>query len=225
MDLARVNCAANEGAGRRLDPVREEIANTITHGIGLALSVAGIIALIDAAASAGGIVLVSCVIYGSTLVALYAASTVYHGATCPRKKRVLRVADHICIYLLIAGTYTPFSIIKLQGPWGWTMFGVVWGLAIVGSVTKVYLIHRADLFAAGLYLGMGWIGALAIKPIIMSIPPAGLALVVIGGLLYTGGVYFFLRDARRRYFHAVWHVFVMGGSACHYFAVLYYVVP
>lgn len=210
---------------RKLDPIREEIANTITHGIGFLLSIVGIITLAVSAAPGDGLGMMSCMIYGGTLVSLYGASTVYHGLTCPRKKAVMRVADHICIYLLIAGTYTPISVIALRETWGWALFGVIWGLAIVGSILKLFTMNRADTFAAMLYIGMGWLALIAVKPIYHALPAGGLALIVAGGLFYTLGVYFFLKDEKIPYYHAIWHLFVMAGSACHFFAVLFYVLP
>jgi hemolysin III len=202
----------------------EELANSITHGIGLALSIAGFIALLVVAAFRGGALrIVSCAIYGATLVCLYAASTLYHSLSSPRAKRALKIFDHSAIYLLIAGTYTPFTLVILRGGWGWSLFATVWALAMAGIVFKLWFIDHFRILSTVLYLAMGWIALIAIKPLLSTIPAHGLYWLVAGGLLYSIGVAFFA--ARRLPFgHAIWHVFVMAGSTCHYFAVLFYVV-
>ncbi|MGH9748237.1 MAG: PAQR family membrane homeostasis protein TrhA [Candidatus Acidiferrales bacterium] len=202
----------------------EELANTITHGIGLVMSIAGFIALVIVAAFRGGALqIISCAVYGSTLVCLYAASTLYHAVRSPRIKRTLKVFDHCAIYLLIAGTYTPFTLVTLRGGWGWSLFAIVWALAMAGIVFKLWFIDHFKILSTILYLAMGWIAVIAIKPLFGSIPVHGLYLLIAGGLLYSVGVAFFA--ARRlRFGHAIWHVFVLAGSACHYFAVLFYVI-
>ncbi len=204
----------------------EEIANSVTHGVGLLLSVVGLVVLVALAAVQGSTLhVVSSGIYGVTLVALYAASTAYHACREPRRKAICRRIDHCAIYLLIAGTYTPFTLVSLPRGWGWTLFALVWGMAAVGILAKLFIdLDRFIYLDAGLYLLMGWMAVLAIEPILAHVPPAGIAWIVAGGLLYTAGVWFYLRD-HNRYWHAIWHLFVLGGSACHYFAVLTSVLP
>lgn len=206
-------------------PDVEELANSLTHGIGLALSVTGLVILLVLAARRGTAWhIVSCAVYGATLVLLYAASTLYHSVRSPRIKRVCKVIDHSAIYLLIAGTYTPFTLVNLRGPWGWSLFGVVWGLALVGILWKIWFVDHFVIVSTTIYLLMGWLAVIALKPLVALVPLGGLALIFAGGLAYTAGVGFF---AWRRlpYHHAVWHVFVLIGSVCHYFAVLFYVLP
>jgi hemolysin III len=203
----------------------EEIANSLTHGVGLLLSVVGLVVLIVVAALHGGAVnVVSCAIYGATLVCLYAASTIYHGVPSPRWRRALKTLDHCAIYLLIAGTYTPFTLVSLRGGWGWTLFGIVWGLAIAGILLKLWFVDHFAIASTIVYLAMGWLVVVAAKPILSSVPRVELIWLAAGGLLYTGGVVFFAWQ-RLRFSHAIWHLFVLGGSACHYVAVLYYVAP
>jgi hemolysin III len=202
----------------------EEIANSITHGLGGLLAIAGLVVLNTFAALKGSAWhVVACSIYGATMVLLYTTSTLYHSIQHPRAKAVLRVLDHSAIFLLIAGTYTPFTLVNLRGPWGWSLFGVIWGLALLGIVFQIGLLRRpaASLL---LYVAMGWTVLVAMKPLIGAVAPGGLALLVSGGLAYTGGIVFY---AWRRlpYGHAVWHLFVLAGSALHFFAILFYVVP
>lgn len=202
----------------------EELANSITHGIGLVLSVAGFaVLLVFAILRGGALQIASCAVYGSTLVCVYAASTLYHALPSPRMKRALKIFDHCAIYLLIAGTYTPFTLVTLRGGWGWSLFAIVWALAMAGIVFKVWFIDHFPILSTVLYLAMGWIAVVAIKPLLSSIPAHGLYWLVAGGVLYSIGVAFFA--ARRlRFGHAIWHVFVIAGSACHYVAVLFYVI-
>lgn len=160
-------------------------------------------------------------VFGGTLVALYAASTLYHSIPAPRAKHVFRILDHVAIFLLIAGTYTPFTLGVLRGTWGWTLFGIVWALAAVGIVFKVVLGTRFPRASTIFYLAMGWLIIVAARPLMMNMPSAGVWLLAAGGLAYTCGVIFFVLD-HRRYMHAVWHIFVMAGSACHFVAVLRY---
>jgi hemolysin III len=203
-------------------PLADEIANTITHGLGLVLSLVGMPVLILAIAARGdALLVVGASVFGATLVALYAASTLYHAIPAPRIKRMLRIADHVAIFLLIAGTYTPFTLGVLRGAWGWTLFGVVWSLAACGIVFKVALGVRYPRASTMFYLAMGWLIVIAIRPLMLALPNAGLWWLVAGGLSYTVGVVFFVLD-RHKYMHAVWHLFVMAGSACHFMAVLRY---
>ena len=205
--------------------VGEEVANSVTHGVGIVLSVAGLAAL-TAFASVFGTAwhIVSCSIYGVTQILLYTASTLYHSIPLPRAKSVLRVLDHAAIFLLIAGTYTPFALVNLGGVLGWIIFGVVWGLAITGIALQTILIRHKAILTVIPYVAMGWLAVFAVKPMIESIEPGGLVLLTAGGLCYTLGCAFY---AWRRlpYNHAIWHVFVMAGSALHFFAVFFYVIP
>jgi hemolysin III len=204
---------------------RHELANSVTHGTGLALSVAGCALLVTVAALRGSARhIVACSIYGGTLVCLYSASTIYHSVRSRRLKRVLRIVDHSSIYLLIAGTYTPFTLILLRGGWGWTLFGLVWGLSVAGIVLKVWFVDRMPIVSTLVYVAMGWLVIIAIKPVVAVVPLAAILWLLAGGLFYTGGVAFFAWE-KLPYHHAIWHLFVLGGSVCHYFAVLHYVVP
>lgn len=203
---------------------REELANALTHGSGLAASLVGLPVLVLAAASRGTTrQLVACAIFATSLVLLYAASTIYHALRSARAKHVMRVLDHIAIYVLIAGTYTPFALGVLHGAWGWTLLGLVWGLAALGVVHKLVLAFRFPLLSTLLYLGMGWMAVIAVGPLTRALPGAALWLLVAGGLCYTAGVPFYLRD-RLRYRHAVWHLFVLAGSGFHYAAVLLFAI-
>ena len=203
----------------------EEIAHAITHGVGLLLGIAGLVVLIVFASLRGDAWhVVSVSVYGATLVLLYAASTFYHALPAPRAKNVFRVLDHAAIYLLIAGTYTPFMLVNLRGGWGWALFGVVWSLAVLGIVLEAVAKQRVKVFSVILYLGLGWLVAIAVKPLMQSVEPGGLLLLVAGGLAYSVGVVFY-GWKRLPYHHAVWHVFVMAGSLSHFFAVLFYVIP
>ena len=210
-------------AKERLPP--EEVANCATHGVGLALSVAGFVALVALAWAYGDAWhLASCGVYGASLVALYLASTLYHGARAPRAKQLLQALDHCGIYLLIAGTYTPFTLVTLRGPWGWTLFGLVWGLALAGILFRVIFGTRYRPLAVASYVMLGWLCVVAVKPILAAVPLAALAWIAAGGLAYTTGVFFFAAE-RIPHHHAIWHLFVLGGSICHYVAVLMYVLP
>jgi len=213
-------------AGRPTHPRRgEEIASAITHGIGTAAAIAGLAVLATVAATHGDAWhVVSVSIFGATLVLLYTASTLYHGLPLGRAKAVFRVLDHSAIYLLIAGTYTPFALVSLRGPWGWSVLGVIWGCAVVGIVLRTAFGSRWRVAPVIFYVAMGWAGVVAIRPMIAAVPARGLALVALGGLAYTFGIVFY-GWRRLPYHHAVWHLFVLAGSTLHYFAVLLYVVP
>ncbi|GAK59124.1 channel protein, hemolysin III family [Candidatus Vecturithrix granuli] len=206
--------------------VYEELANSITHGIGIYLGVAGLAILVVFASLYGNAWhIVSCSIYGVTLVLLYTASTLYHSFRHPQVKHVFRIIDHASIYLLIAGTYTPFTLVPLRGAWGWSLFSVIWILALGGIITKIFFIHRFEIFSRFLYLIMGWIVVVAGKPMLQIVPARGILWLVIGGLSYTIGIIFYALDKKFSYAHAIWHVFVLVGSICHFFAVMFYVVP
>jgi hemolysin III len=209
----------------RLYTLGEEVVHGITHGIGTGLSIAGLILLVVLAIRYGNIYhIVSFSVYGATLVILYLASTLYHSFQHPTVKHVFRIIDHASIFLLIAGTYTPFLLVAIQGAWGWTLLFVVWGLAILGVSFKTLFIHRFQKLSVLAYILMGWLSVVAIKELLANIPLGGLILIGIGGVVYTVGVIFYALK-RIRYNHAIWHVFVMGGSICHYFAVLFYLAP
>lgn len=216
-------------AGGRTQTLREEIANSVTHGLGFAASLALAPVLVMAAVrSHDPWRIVAASIFAATLILLYAASTLYHALpapSVPRGKEVLQRLDHAAIYLLIAGTYTPFVLVTLRGPWGWSLFGVVWGLALVGVVLKsAFGASRLVRLSTAVYVGMGWLAVVAVRPLLDQVPPAGLLWLAAGGLCYTGGVAFFVWE-RLRYSHALWHLFVLAGSACHAWAVLRYVLP
>ena len=205
--------------------IGEEIAHTITHGMGMLLSVAGLAVLVGFASVNGDAWhIVSCSIYGATLFLLYSASTLYHGIPHPRAKPVLRQLDHAAIYLLIAGTYTPFMLVSLRGPWGWSLFGVIWGIALLGVVLEFINLKRFKRLSLALYLGLGWIVVIAINPMLDQVAPGGLVLLLIGGLCYSFGVIFYVWK-KLAYHHAIWHVFVLAGSIFHFFSVLLYVIP
>lgn len=203
----------------------EEIASALTHGCGLAACFAAVPALVLAAVQrADGWLLTGCVVFGATLLLLYATSTCYHVARSPVVKHRLRMLDHAAIYLLIAGTYTPFVLGPLRANVGWTLGWIVWGMAGLGVLYKLLLGPRFPLLSTLSYLAMGWLAVLVVRPLAEHLPGAGLSWVVAGGLLYTAGVGFFLWE-RARYGHAVWHGFVLAGSACHYWAVFAYAIP
>ncbi len=201
----------------------EEIANSASHGLGLAGALAAMPILIVAAARAGSAAnIVAACVFAASMVLLYLSSTLYHALPGERSKRLLQKLDHGAIYLLIAGTYTPFTLGVLHGAWGWTLFGLVWGLAGIGLTLKLFDRLAHPLVSTGLYLLMGWLVLIAIRPLTTLLPSAGLIWLVAGGLAYTVGVAFYLADSRWRYSHFVWHLFVIAGTACHFFAVLWY---
>ena len=198
----------------------EEIANSITHGIGALLSVAGLIVLVLFAVSHGDAWrVVSFTVYGVTLITLYLISTLYHSFPQPRVKRIFRTLDHAAIYLLIAGTYTPFLLVSLRGTLGWTLLAIVWGLAVVGVVWKLFFMDRLKVVATMAYLLMGWIAIIAVKPMIVNLSTAGMILVAVGGVVYSLGVIFYVWR-KLPYNHAIWHLFVLVASICHFFAVM-----
>lgn len=191
----------------------------------MVLAIIGLVVLVARATLYGDIWhIVAVSVFGATMVLMYTASTLYHSIPLPRAKRVLRVIDHSLIYFLIAGTYTPFTLVTLHGPWGWSLFGVTWGLAAVGVVFKIFATGRYEKLSLAIYLGMGWCALAAIKPLLSTLEPGGLILMLAGGLAYSGGVAFYVWE-RLRYHHAIWHLFVLAGSVLHFFAILLYVVP
>lgn len=205
--------------------VGEEIANSITHGIGALLSVAGTVILIVRAAMLGSAIhVISFSIYGLSLILLHTSSSIYHGLQEPRAKRIFWVFDHSTIYLLIAGTYTPFLLISLQGAWGLSMMIAIWTLAIIGILLATLFVGRFRKIALALYLGMGWLIILVSRELWLNVPHEALALVAVGGVSYTLGVVFYVWK-RLPYSHMIWHLFVLGGSITHYFAILLYLLP
>lgn len=203
----------------------DELANSITHGVGLALATVGAVSLIVLAALHGSARhIVTCSIYASTLVLMYAASTLYHSVQVPRAKHILQIIDHSAIYLLIAGTYTPFTLVQIRGGWGWTLFGMAWGLCVLGIAWKALFIRRFAILSGIIYVLMGWMIVVATRPLLERVPPGAIAWLIAGGLAYTAGLFFFA-SKRIPHHHAIWHVFVLVGSLCHYIAILLYVVP
>ena len=202
----------------------EQLANTVTSGIGLVFAVTGAVVLVTLASQHGTVWhVVSCSVYAAMLIFLYTASTLYHSRRFPNAKLVLRILDHGAIFLLIAGTYTPFTLVNLRGPWGWSLFGVIWGLAAFGITYRAWL-RRRPVARVGLYVAMGWAVVAAVKPLFAAVAPGGLTLLLVGGLAYTLGIGFYAWH-RLPYHHALWHVFVLAGSAAHFFAILFYVLP
>jgi hemolysin III len=203
----------------------EEIANSMTHGFGLLLSVFGMLVLIDRASATGDVWrLTSGIVFGLSLILLYASSAAYHGFRAEGLKTKLQIVDHAAIYVLIAGTYTPFMLVSLQGPWGWSVLAGVWSLAIAGIVFEILPGAPSKKVTVGLSVAMGWLIIVAGKPLLESVATGGLLLLLLGGLFYTGGIGFYLWRGLRHH-HAIWHLFVLAGSAAHFFAILFYVMP
>ena len=201
----------------------EELANSISHGVGLSAALVGVpILLVSAARHGGAAFVVGASVFSACVFLLYLASTIYHALPAGKAKRVFKVLDHSSIYLLIAGTYTPFTLGALFGAWGWSLLGIVWGLAVTGIAFKAYGKTSQGTLSTGLYLLMGWMIVVAGDAFFTRVPSAGLLWLLAGGLSYTTGVAFFATDSKLRYGHLVWHVFVLGGTVCHYFAVLWY---
>lgn len=211
---------------RRLYTLGEEIANSVTHGIGAGLSIAGLTLLVVLAVMNGGTVyhIVSFSIYGGSLIVLYLASTLYHSLQHPEAKRIFKVIDHASIFLLIAGTYTPFLLVGIRGALGWTLLIIIWGLAVLGVGFKVLFVNRFQKLSVLAYVLMGWLSIIGLSELIASIPTGGLIWLAIGGAVYTIGVIFYALK-QIPYTHTIWHLFVIGGSVCHYFAILLYLMP
>jgi hemolysin III len=202
---------------------RGERMNSITHLLGVVLAIAGLIFLVVRAALTGDPwKIVSCSIYGGTLVTLYTSSTLYHSIQ-GASKRVFQKFDHSAIYLLIAGSYTPFTLVTLRGAWGWSLFGVVWGLAVIGILQDILFAKRRGILSVMIYLLMGWLAVVAIRPLSRALPAAGMTLLVGGGLFYTIGVIFYALDKKLLHSHGIWHLFVLAGSVCHFFTIFLYV--
>jgi len=200
-----------------------EKLNAWTHLVGAVLSVLGALWLLLLASASGDIwKIVSVAVYGVTLVVLYSASTLYHSVRGPVKRRLQKL-DHLSIYLLIAGSYTPFCLVTLRGPWGWSLFGTVWGLALIGMLQEIKPRSEARVLSLVIYAVMGWIVLVAVKPLLAALGPAGFAWLAGGGVLYTAGIYFFAND-HRFHWHGIWHLFVMAGSLLHFVAIWGYVI-
>ena len=201
----------------------DEVLNSVTHILGAALALAGLIVLVVSASLRGDVWrIVSFSVYGATLFLLYLSSSLYH-STSGRAKKIFRMIDHQSIYLLIAGTYTPFTLVPLRGAWGWSIFGVIWGLAVFGIILDALHKKGNRLPQLIIYILMGWLIVIALGPLLRALPPAGVAWLMAGGVFYTFGVAFYVMDTRFPHFHGVWHLFVLAGSVCHYFSVLFYV--
>jgi hemolysin III len=205
--------------------IEDEFANSVTHGIGLLLAIGGFCSLVVLTSYGGDLShIIGCMVYGVSLVVLYGASTLYHFVRQPRLKKLLQTVDHVAIYFFIAGTYTPFTLVNLHGFWSWMLFGLVWGLGMMGIIAKITWGDRWGWLSVVAYLGLGWCCLIAAKPLLESVPMGAVLWLVAGGLAYSTGVIFFAFDYIR-YFHAIWHVFVIAGSICHFCAVIFYVVP
>lgn len=204
---------------------KEEIANTTTHGLGVLLSIAALVLLIVFSALNGNSWhIVSTTIFGTSMILLYTASTLYHLVSTPKLKRIFRTLDHSSIFILIAGTYTPFTLVSLRGGLGWTLFGLVWSIAIIGVILETITKQKYPKLSLSLYLGMGWLIIVAIKPVIHNVDPGGIVLLVSGGLCYSLGVIFYVWKSLV-FNHAIWHIFVLGGTILHFFSVFFYVIP
>ena len=198
--------------------VGEEIANSVSHGVGAALGIAGLVLLTMRAASTGStLAIVSCAIFGASIVLLYLSSTLYHSLGHTRANRVLRSLDHGSIYVLIAGTYTPFTLIGLRGTLGWTLFGIVWTCALAGVILKSFAAGRWGVVSTAMYLAMGWACIFTLKPMYHRLAHPVLVMLLAGGLCYSAGIAFYA--SRRRYMHFLWHLWVLAGTSCHFFAI------
>jgi hemolysin III len=206
----------------RVQSLGEEIANTVSHGVGCVAALVATMILVISAARHGATAVVGAAVFGMSAVLLYLTSTLYHALPANRAKRVFQVIDHSAIYLLIAGTYTPFTIGILRGTWGWILFGLVWISAILGVVVKAVGGIRFPRLSTALYAAMGWVALIAIRPLWARMPAPGWVWLLAGGVAYTAGVAFYAADRRMRYGHFLWHLFVLAGTACHFFAVLWY---
>lgn len=203
----------------------EEIANWVTHAVALLLSITALVLMVVYSARYGDAYhVVSSAVFGTTLILLYSASTLYHLVPVSRVKKVFQKLDHAMIYLLIAGTYTPYTLVNLRGPWGWSIFGVVWGVALTGLLLELIMKKRLGWLSVSLYLCLGWLIVVAVKPLMVHLGGGGMVLLVAGGLFYSLGVIFYLWK-RLPFQHAIWHIFVIAGSLCHFFSIFLYVIP
>jgi hemolysin III len=211
------------GAKYRQQLPAEEISNSISHGIGFIFAIIGTLYLIPQTVRyQSDRFLVGVVVFCLTTILLYFSSALYHALPQGKAKYAFKIIDHSAIFFLIAGTYTPFTFGALSGPWGWSLFGVIWGLAALGVACKVFYLDSRPVFFTSLYLLMGWVAVIAFKPLLANVPAAGFVLLFAGGLFYTVGVVFFATDSRLKYGHFIWHLFVMAGTLCHYFSILWY---
>ncbi|MFI5400059.1 MAG: hemolysin III family protein [SAR324 cluster bacterium] len=232
-DEARIPAFERRATRQR---IAEDLASSITGGLGWVASTGGLAVLVAfASVFSNAWEVVACSVYGATLILAYSATTLYHAVSWPPAKRVFRIMDHCTIYLLIAGTYTPFALGPLRGPWGWSLFGAAWGLAVLGIAFKIVFRAlargtsstagtRYELLTVLVYLGMGWMGVVAIVPILQLVPGPGRLFLLIGGLAYTAGIAFYITDHKLLFGHAIWHLFVLTGSSFHYFAILFWVI-
>jgi hemolysin III len=203
---------------------RGERMNSITHLLGVVFAIGGCVFLMVRATGTGDPwKIVSAGIYGSTLIVLYTSSALYHSIR-GRLKKVFQKFDHSAIYVLIAGSYTPFTLVTLRGAWGWTLFGVVWGLAVMGILQDLLFAKRKAILSVVIYLLMGWLALAVVRPLFHALPGAGMILLIAGGLFYTVGIVFYALDKKITYSHGIWHLFVLAGSSCHYFTICFYVV-
>lgn len=207
------------------ETVHEERLNTLTHGAALVLGILGVIAILwYSSQCSSSWQIASSVVYGSTLIMVYGSSTLYHKCVDVHKKRRLKLADHISIYFFIAGSYTPFALSPCLGEWGWTIFSMIWGMAILGAVWKLIFPERMHIVSMIAYLAMGWLIVLALEPLFETLPFGGIAWMVTGGLMYTFGTIFYIWESLP-FGHAIWHLCCLGGSVCHYCSILFYVLP
>jgi len=205
--------------------LKEELINSITHGLGALLGIAGTAVAIVWAALFGNVFsVVSAAIYGATLIILYVMSTLYHAFTNKTAKRVFRIFDHCSIFLLIAGTYTPFTLVTLNGALGWTIFGIIWGFTILGIVLNAVSLEKFKIFSMICYIAMGWLIVIAAKPVVVALGWGAVSWLLIGGICYTVGAVFYAMK-KIKYMHGIWHLFVLAGSILHYFCILFYVLP
>lgn len=210
---------------RRINFRNEEVWNTLTHGVGALLSISALVLMIVFSALYGETKHVICsIVFGASLIILYTASTIYHAVTGPKWKQICQKIDHLSIYLLIAGTYTPFALLGIKGTWGWTIFGIIWGLVIVGFIFKFSPLRKSEKLSLILYGLMGWLVIIAVKPMIENLSAGALWFLVAGGLFYTIGIYFYA-SKKIPYNHAIWHLFVLGGSVMHFFGIFFYILP
>ncbi len=218
----QTNCRNNEISDPEIQSCGEEIANSITHGIGAALSIAALaILVVSASGDDETLKVVSLSIYGTTLILLYLSSTLYHGFPDGKLKKIFKVMDHSSIYLLIAGSYTPIVLVSMQGAWGWTVFGIVWVMAVAGITAKIFLTGKYSRISILFYIIMGWLIVFAIKPVLQTVPLKLIIWLLLGGLSYTFGIIFYAWE-KMPYNHTVWHLFVLGGSITHFFGILFY---
>ncbi|MGB6084880.1 PAQR family membrane homeostasis protein TrhA [Moheibacter sp.] len=210
---------------KTLDLRNEEFWNALTHGTGAVLALIALVFLVvNASLNGSAIDILSAAVFGTSLVLLYLASTFYHATKNRRKKFHLRKADHLCIYLLIAGTYTPVTLVGMKGAWGWAVFGIIWGLVLLGFIFKFSRLRKSEKLSLSLYALMGWLIIIALKPLVESLSVGALVMMGIGGLFYTVGIFFYVKD-KIPYNHAIWHLFVLAGSAFHFFGIYNYILP